>query len=104
MSGSELEEVIWQNRERLRGTAGVGVDEEQAVGVTEEPPAILKAAQAKAESNTLSVVMSQRTNQEWKKAKSTWSLGYNSHSSQTRRRCKKVVRDKETENAKLREG
>lgn len=103
LSGSELEEVIQRNREKLKGAAGMGEDE-RAGGVMEGQLAMLKAAQPKAESDALSIVMGRRTNQEWRKAESTRSLGYNGQSSRTRRRYEKASRDKETENANLRKG
>ena len=75
LSGSELEEVIQNNRERLVGTAAA---EQPMVEVLQ----ILKAAtQPKAKLNTLSAIMGQQTSQEWKKVEKTQSLGYNGQSS-----------------------
>ena len=100
--GSELEEVIRQDRERLVGATAV---EQQAASVTEETSAKLEATvQPEAESSIPSVIMGKRTNQEWRKAESARSLGYNGQSAQTKRRQDKATRDKETEDKKLRKG
>ena len=98
LSGSELEDATWQHGELLAGTttakqatAGTAVEE-------------LLAAQPIAEADTPSVLANQRTNQEWKKAESTRSLGYNGQSARTKRHRAKAARDKEMEDAKLRKG
>ena len=96
--GSELEEVIQNNRERLVGTAAA---EQPMVEVLQ----ILEAAtQPKAKPNTLSAIMGQQTSQEWKKVEKTQSFGYNGQSSRTKRCWEKATRDKELEDVKLREG
>ena len=45
--------------ERLKGTVGVGEEEERAGGVMEEPLTTPKAEQPKAESGALSIIMRQ---------------------------------------------
>lgn len=89
--GSELEEVAQRHRERLAGTT-----------TTKEPSPAPR--QPEAEPNTLSIIMGQRTNQEWKKAESTRSLGYNGQSARTKRHREKITRHKEIEDAKVRKG
>ena len=90
---SELEEVIQQNRERSQGTTMV---EQPVVGVVEEQP--------EAEPGAFSTIMGQWTTQEWKRAESTRSLGYNGQSSRTKRCREKAARDEEREDEKLRKG
>lgn len=102
LSGSELEEVIQRNRERFTGKAAIAWPVARA---TERLPAMLKATvQQKSEPSPFSDIMGKRTNREWKKAENTRSLGYSGHSARTRRRQEKAMRDKEAEDAKLREG
>lgn len=60
--------------------------------------------QLEVEPNTLSVVMGKWTNQEWKKVESTWSLEYNDKFAWMKRHQAKIVRDKETEDEKMRKG
>lgn len=91
LSGSELEEVIQRHREQLGGTT-----------TTEESSPAPR--QLEAEPNMLSIIMGQRTNQEWKKAESTRSLGYNGQSFRMKRHREKIARDKEVEYAKARKG
>ena len=95
LSGSGLEEVAQQYQESLTGTTVMGWPIVKAV---EEPLAMEK--QPMAEPN----IMSHWTNQEWRKAESTQSLGYNGQSVQTKRHQAKVKRDKETEDVKLKNG
>lgn len=99
LSGSELEETIRQHSERSRSTTTM---EEPATRTTEELTVAVKRPIS--ELNTLSVIMGPRTNQDWKKAESTRSLGYNGQSVRTKRHHAKVARDKEMENTKLRKG
>jgi len=100
LSGSELEEVIQRRAERLAGVATTG--QPAARTMVEEPPVMLE--QPMTEPDMLSVIMGQRTNQEWKKAESTRSLGYNGQSTRTKRHQAKIMRDKEMGDAKLRKG
>ena len=83
--GSELEEVIQHHRERVVASAPT----------VEQPTA---------ESSALSVIMRTRTKREWKKAEMTWSLGYSGRSVRTKRHQAQVARDKEKEDAMLRNG
>jgi hypothetical protein len=99
LSGSELEETIQQHSERSGSTTTM---EQPVTGTTEELTAAVKPLIT--ELNTLSVIMGPRTNQDWKKAESTRSLGYNGQSGRMKRHHAKVARDKEMENAKLRKG
>jgi len=95
LSGSELEEEIQRRTEQLAGTTAVEQPAEESPTTSEQPTA---------KPNLLSVIMGQRTNQGWKKAESTRSLGYNGQSGRTKRHQAKVARDKETGDAKLRKG
>lgn len=106
LSESELEEVIRRNRERLGGTTTVEwpVVEVVEEWATDEPLVMLEAEQPKAEPGAFSVIMGKRSDQEWKRAESTRSLGYNGQSSRTKRRREKAARDEETEDQKLRDG
>ena len=79
LSGSELEDAIQQCGEGLVGMTTV----KQAAARTTVGE--LPAAQPIAEDGTPSILMDRRTNHEWKKAESTWSLGYNGQSAQTKR-------------------
>jgi len=80
-------------------------DREKLAGATEGLSVMLEATgQPKAEPNMLSVIMGQQTNQEWKKAESTQSLGYNGQSAWMKRHQEKAMRDREMKDAKLREG
>ena len=98
LSGSELEEVIQQNRERsVRGMAAG-----QPALDTAEPS--LTAENPAAKHDRFPIIMASRSNQEWTKAESTWSLGYNGQAPQMKRHREKAARDKEAENAKLRKG
>lgn len=100
LSGSELEEAIQRHGE---WSAGKATMRHTAAGtMMDEPPAMQK--QPIAESVVLSITMDQRTNQEWRKMESTRSLGYNGQSARMKRHRAKVARDKETEDAKLRNG
>lgn len=73
-----MEEVIRWNRERLAETMAAALP---AAGAMEEPLKMLEATvQLRAELNMHSTIMGQQTNQEWKRAESTQSLGYNGQS------------------------
>lgn len=98
--GSELEEVIQRHTERLVGVVTMGQPAVRTMA--EEPPAMLE--QPMTEPDMLSVIMGQRTNQEWKKVESTRSLGYNGQSTRMKRHRAKIMRDKETGDVKLRKG
>ena len=98
LSGSELEDTIWQCGE---GLVGMTTMKQAAVRTTVGE---LPAAQPIAGDGTPSVLMDRWTNHKWKKAESTRSLGYNGQSAQTKRHRAKVMRDQETEDAKLRKG
>ena len=99
LSWSEVEEGAQQHREELGGAAAA---EQPTAEIAEEPSAMVK--QPMAEPNSLSVIMGLRTNQEWKEAESTRSLGYNGQSDRTKRHRAKVARDKEVNDARLRKG
>ena len=85
LSGSELEEVIQHHRERVVASAPT----------VEQPTA---------ESSALSVIMRTRTKREWKKVEMTQLLGYSGRSVRTKRHQAQVARDKEKEDAMLRNG
>ena len=85
LSGSELEEVIQHHRERVVVSAPT----------VEQPMA---------ESSALSVIMRTWTKREWKKVEMTWLLGYSGRSVHTKRHRAQVARDKEKEDAMLRNG
>ena len=97
LSGSELEDAIQQHRDRSTAMAIVG---QPVIPVVAEPPAM----QPVTEPSALSAIEGPRTNQEWRKAESVRSLGYNGQSARTKRRKEKLTRDKEKKDAQLREG
>lgn len=96
LSGSELEELIQRRLTRV-----VKVDQ-PAARMMEEPSATVKWPIA--EPNALSAIMGPETNQKWKRAESTRSLGYNGQSDRTKRHHAKVARDREERDVQLRKG
>ena len=73
LSGSELEDIIQQHRERSVATVTVG----QPVMLVAAKPLMMQPV---TEPSALSAIMGLQTNQEWRKAESNRSLGYNGQS------------------------
>ena len=81
---------------------GVAATVTVGMPVAAKPLAAVK--QPMTERDSLSAITGPRTNQEWKKAESKQSLGYNDQSARTKRRKDKLARDKEKGDLQLREG
>ena len=95
LPGSEPEEATRPNM----GKSKVKTTEERPAAVaTEEPPAMSEAAtQSKATHNVFSVIMAQRSREEWVKAESSRSLGYSGWSARSKRHREQAEREKECE-------
>ena len=108
LSGSELEEIMRLNREKgeeLPDVTDTGGLSTQPPTDTTDTEVVLETPEGPEPGvDALSIVMAKRTNQEWKRAETTRSLGYNGRSKRTKRHQAKLARDKETENAKVRKG